>query len=419
MIPFNKPVIVGQELDYIAEAVASGKTSGNGPFTKKCQQYFEEQYGFAKCLLTTSGTDALEMAAILSGVQPGDEVIMPSFTFVSTALAFVRQGATIVFADSCANNPNLDADRLEPLITPRTRVIVPVHYAGVACDMDTVMKLAAKYRLLVVADSAHAIDSYYTGRLPANRFPWHKRLKKQDRRIPLGGIGHMGCFSFHETKNIQCGEGGMLTINDPKLIPRAEVIWEKGTNRAEFLRGEVNKYEWIDVGSSFLPSGVTAAFLWAQLKKLRTVQDKRVLLWQCYYDGLKALAEKGCLALPEIPRYATNNAHMFYLVCRSQGERTRLKAFLCDQGIQAVSHYQSLHDSTFYKDKHRGPELANCKRFVSCLLRLPLYYDLEPAQVRAVVAAVKAFYDGHLKRAGAPARRGAALKARRSGPAAK
>jgi dTDP-4-amino-4,6-dideoxygalactose transaminase len=271
-------------------------------------------------------------------------------------------------------------------------VIVPVHYAGVACDMSKIMALAYQYGIMVIADSAHAIDSYYTGQLPENHFPWHTRLKKQEGRIPLGGIGHLGCFSFHETKNIQCGEGGMLTINDPQLVPRAEVIWEKGTNRAEFLRGEVNKYEWLDVGSSFLPSAITAAFLWAQLRKLHTVQAKRVKLWQWYDKGLRPLAEKGCFALPAIPEYATNNAHLFYLVCRSQEERGSLRDFLLARGIQAVAHYQSLHDSRYYKSKYCGRELVNCKRFVNCLLRLPLFYDLTYTQVRTVIAAVKAFY---------------------------
>ncbi len=392
MIPFNKPFIVGKELDCIAQAVASGKISGNGPFTKKCQSFFETHYGFTRCLLTTSGTDALEMAAILADIQPGDEVIMPSFTFVSTALAFVRQGAVIVFADSCEDNPNLDADRIEPLITSRTKAIVPVHYAGVACDMGKIMTLAAKYSLLVIADSAHAVDAYYTGTLPDAQFPWQQRLKKEGDRYPLGGIGHLGCFSFHETKNIQCGEGGMLAINDPRFIRRAEIIWEKGTNRAEYFRGEVHKYEWVDVGSSFLPSGITAAFLWAQLEELRKIQDKRVLLWEGYWKGLKPLAEKGLFSLPHIPAYATNNAHMFYLVCRSHEERGQLMDALAAKGIQTATHYQSLHDSTYYRHKHKGPTLVNCKRYVNCLVRLPMFYELELAQVRSIVAAVKRFY---------------------------
>lgn len=397
MIPFNKPFIVGRELDHIAESVASGKTSGNGPFTQKCQRFFEESYGYTKSLLTTSGTDALEMAAILSDIQPGDEVIMPSYTFVSTALAFVRQGATIIFADSCRDNPNMDVDQVERLITPRTKVIVPVHYAGVACDMGKIMSLADKHQLLVVADSAHAIDSYYVGPLPSAKYSWHKRLKERGGRFPLGGIGHFGCFSFHETKNIQCGEGGMLTINDPRFVRRAEIIWEKGTNRADFFRGDVKKYEWVDVGSSFLPSGITAAFLWAQLEELRKIQDRRTLLWEAYYDGLKPLAQKGLFALPQLPAYATNNAHMFYLVCHSHAERERLQEHLSEKGIQSATHYQSLHNSAYYRDKYRGAHLVNCERFVNCLLRLPMFYELSLEQVRRVVSAVKRFYDSPRK----------------------
>jgi len=398
MIPFNKPVVIGKELEYIAKAVASGRTSGNGPFTQKCQQFFEERYGFTKCLLTTSCTDALEMAAILADIRPGDEVIVPSYTFVSTALAFVRQGATIVFADSYPDNPNMDADRLEPLITPRTKAIVPVHYAGIACDMRKIFAVAQKHNLLVIADSAQAIDAYYTDDLSDVRYPWHRRLKTLNHNYPLGGLGHLGCFSFHETKNIQCGEGGMLTINDPRFIRRAEIIWEKGTNRADFFRGEVNKYEWVDVGSSFLPSGITAAFLLAQLENLKKIQRQRKLLWRIYYAGLKPLADEGFFAVPRIPPYATNNAHMFYLVCRSQRERARLIAYLKANGIQTATHYLSLRKSTFYKTscqgKAAGPELVNCERFVNCLLRLPLYYDLQPEQVLTIIAKVKAFYDG-------------------------
>lgn len=404
MIPFNKPVIIGRELAYIAEAVASGKTSGNGPFTQRCQRFFEARYGYTKCLLTTSGTDALEMAAILADIQPGDEVIMPSYTFVSTALAFVRQGAVIVFADSCRDNPNLDADRVEALITPRTKALVPVHYAGVACDMGKIMALAAKHKLLVIADAAHGIDAYYTGRTLPSKFPWHRRLKAKHGRLPLGGIGHLGCFSFHETKNIQCGEGGMLTINDPRFLRRAEIIWEKGTNRADFFRGEVKKYEWVDVGSSFLPSGITAAFLWAQLEALRRVQDKRVALWDAYYAALKPLADRGRLALPQLPPYATNNAHMFYVVCASGDERARLQEHLARAGVQSATHYQSLHDSAYYRDKHRGGALPNCKRFVACLLRLPLFYELELEQVTRIAAAVRRFYGARFAQSSALAR---------------
>jgi dTDP-4-amino-4,6-dideoxygalactose transaminase len=256
MIPFNKPYLTGKEMHYIYQAVYSGKISGNGLFTKKCQLFFEEKYGFKKTLLTTSCTDALEMCAILSNIKPGDEVIIPSYTFVSTALAFVREGAKIIFADSNSKNPNIDVSRIEKLISVRTKAIVVVHYAGIACDMDVVMELANKYKLLIIEDAAQAIDSYYKGKA-------------------LGSIGHLAAFSFHETKNINCGEGGMLVINDQNFFRRAEIIWEKGTNRSEFFRGEVNKYQWVDTGSSFLPSEINAAYLYAQLENLDDIQTKR------------------------------------------------------------------------------------------------------------------------------------------------
>jgi len=368
-IPFNKPHLTGKEAHYMYQAVYNGKLSGNGEFTKRCQQFFEEKYGFKKCLLTTSCTDALEMAAILCDIQPGDEVIVPSYTFVSSALAFVRQGAKIVFADSMERNPNIDAERIEALITPRTKVIVPVHYAGVACDMDRIMEIAEKHNLLVVEDAAQAIDSFY-------------------KRKPLGTIGHLSCFSFHETKNIISGEGGMLGINDARFIRRAEIIWEKGTNRAEFFRGEVNKYGWCDIGSSFLPSEVVAAFLWAQLESLDEIQAKRKLLWNKYYELLKPLAEKGRFRLPEIPDYATNNAHMFYLVCNNLAERTALIKKLKEKDILAVFHYLSLHSSEYYKDKHDGRPLPECDRYANCLVRLPMYYDLAESDVERICEVV-------------------------------
>ncbi len=372
-IPFNKPYLTGKETEYIEQAVRSGKISGNGIFTQRCQQYFENRYGFKKCLLTTSCTDALEMAAILCDIQPGDEVIIPSYTFVSTALAFVRQGAKIVFADSMANHPNIDADKIEALITSRTKVIVPVHYAGVACDMDKIMQLAAKYKLLVVEDAAQAIDSYYNPLPP-----------KGGSCSPLGARGSLSAFSFHETKNIISGEGGMLTINDERFIHRAEIIWEKGTNRAEFFRGEVNKYGWVDTGSSFLPSEIIAAFLWAQIENLDDIQARRKALWQMYYDGLKPLADKGYFKLPEIPDYATNNAHMFYLVCRSLEERTTLIAHLRRNDILSVFHYLSLHSSDYYRDKHDGRKLPNCDHFADCLVRLPMFYELKVEEVEKI-----------------------------------
>ncbi len=374
MIPFNKPFLTGKEAHYMYQAVYTGKLSGNGFFTKKCQEFFEEKYGFKKCLLTTSCTDALEMCAILCDVQPGDEVIVPSYTFVSSALAFVRQGCKIIFADSMTGNPNLDAYNLEALINENTKVIVPVHYAGVACDMDKIMEIANRHNILVVEDAAQAIDSYYKGR-------------------PLGTIGHLSAFSFHETKNIIAGEGGMLGINDPKFIRRAEIIWEKGTNRSEFFRGEVNKYGWVDTGSSFLPSEVISAFLWAQLESLDQIQSKRKLLWKQYHHCLRPLAVDGYFRLPEIPSYATNNAHMFYIVCRNIGERTALIKFLKEHEVLSVFHYLSLHKSYYYVSHYMDiPELPNCDLYADCLLRLPMYYELGLEQVDIICKYIGDFY---------------------------
>ena len=382
MIPFNKPYLTGKETHYIYEAVNSGKLSGNGIFTKRCQDFFEQRYGFKKCLLTTSCTDALEMAAILCNIQPGDEVIIPSYTFVSTALAFVRQGATIVFADSMEQHPNIDAEKIEALITPKTKVIVPVHYAGMACDMDKIMALANKYNLLVVEDAAQAVDSFYeevlSKEFKVSSQTQNSELETQNSKLrALGSIGHMAAFSFHETKNIIAGEGGMLAINDERFTHRAEIIWEKGTNRASFFRGEVNKYGWVDTGSSFLPSEVIAAFLWAQLENLDDIQARRKKLWQLYYDGLKPLADKGLFRLPEMPTYATNNAHMFYLVCNNLEQRSQLIAHLKAKGVLAVFHYLSLHSSEYYSPKHDGRPLPHCDHFADCLVRLPLFYELQ------------------------------------------
>ena len=375
MIPFNKPFLTGKEAHYMYQAVYTGKLSGNGVFTKRCQHLFEERYGFKKCILTTSGTDALEMAAILCDVKPGDEVIVPSYTFVSSALAFVRQGAKIVFADSSADNPNIDAEKIEALITDKTKVIVPVHYAGVACDMDKIMEIANRHNVLVVEDAAQAIDSYYKGK-------------------PLGGIGHLGCFSFHETKNITAGgEGGLLVVNDERFIRRAEIIWEKGTNRAEFFRGMVNKYGWVDTGSSFLPAEINSAFLWAQLESLNLIQNRRKEIWEKYYEGLKDLAAQGYFSMPNLPEYATNNAHMFYLVCRSLEERTRLIAYLKENGITAVFHYLSLHLSDYYTSNNTDtPNLPECDHYADCLVRLPMYYELKDEEVEYICKSLVSFY---------------------------
>lgn len=357
-IPFNKPFLVGNELNYIQNAIERGQLAGNGYYTKKCQDFFENRYGFKKCLLTTSCTDALEMAAILADVHEGDEVIMPSFTFVSTANAFALRGAKIVFADSENDTPNIDLNKVEKLITNKTKVLVVVHYAGIACDMDKVLEICKEYNLILVEDAAQAIDSYYKSR-------------------PLGSFGDLATFSFHETKNIISGEGGMLVVNDEKYIKRAEIIWEKGTNRAEFIRGEVNKYEWVDIGSSFLPSELTSAFLYAQLENLNLIQNKRKELWNYYYDKLKPMEEKGILKLPQIPNYATNNAHMFYIICNNAKTRNKLLSELKQNSILAVSHYISLHKSPYYKDKHDGRQLPNSDFYSDCLIRLPLFFDLK------------------------------------------
>ena len=378
MIPFNKPYLTGKEMQYIEEAVKSGKISGNGFFTKKCQEFFEKEFGFKKTLLTTSCTDALEMAAILADIKEGDEVIVPSFTFVSTALAFVRQGADIVFADSYSNNPNIDADQIETLITEKTKAIVVVHYAGVACDMDKIMSIANKHGIIVIEDAAQAIDSYY--------------ISKDGTKKALGSIGHLSAFSFHETKNIISGEGGMLCINDDRFIQRAEIIWEKGTNRSQFFRGEVDKYSWVDTGSSFLPSEIISAFLWAQIENMKDIQDKRIKIWNCYYEGLSSFEPVSIKKpkLPLIPAYATNNAHMFYLVCDNVDDRTKFIQHLKDKGILSVFHYLSLHKSSYYeKYSTRKSELPNSDMFSDCLVRLPLFYELTDEQVEYIINTIK------------------------------
>lgn len=371
MIPFNKPYFSGRELKYLEEVCHSTTMSGNGQFTKKCHKFLEEKYGFKKCLLTTSGTDALEMCAMLCDLKPGDEVIVPSYTFVSTALAFLREGAKVVFADSGKDNPNIRVEDIEPLVTEKTKVIAVVHYAGVACDMDAIMALAEKHNLLVVEDAAHSIDSFYKGR-------------------PLGSIGHLGAFSFHETKNISSGEGGMLVVNDERFIRRSEIIWEKGTNRAEFYRGMVNKYGWCDMGSSFLPSEFNAAYLWAQLEQLDDIQNKRKHIWNMYYTGLEGKIDNRII-IPMLPDYATNNAHMFYLLCPSLDYRTKLMGYLKEKGIQTTFHYLPLHSSAYYQDKHDGRELPNCDRYGDTLVRLPLFYELTDEEIGNIVNCIKSF----------------------------
>lgn len=377
-IPFNKPFLTGNESTYIAQTFLTGKISGDGLFTRKCHDFFESKYGFKKVLLTTSCTDALEIASLLCDIKPGDEVIMPSYTFVSTANPFVLRGAKIVFCDSRTDHPGMDEDKLEELITPKTKVIVPVHYAGVACDMDKINRLAKKHNLLVVEDAAQAIDSFYTGLDGIKR--------------PLGSLGELAAFSFHETKNITSGEGGLLAINDENFKKRAEIIREKGTNRSAFFRGEVDKYGWVDIGSSFLPSDIIAAFLLAQLEDIEDIQQKRIQLWNRYYSELNELERGGKIRLPVIPDFATNNGHMFYILCENLEQRSSLIAHLKSKGISSVFHYLSLHKSQYYKDKHYGQNLRMADQYTDTLLRLPLFYELTEEQIVFVCNEIKQFF---------------------------
>jgi dTDP-4-amino-4,6-dideoxygalactose transaminase len=372
-IPFNKPFTIGKELEYIRAAVDSGKISGNGLFTQRCHAFFEETLGFRKCLLTTSCTSALEMAALLVDVRPGDEIIVPSFAYVSTANAFVMRGAKVVFADSEQKTPNLDVSGLESLVTERTKAIVPVHYGGIACDMDGILAVADRHDLFVIEDAAQAVDACHNGK-------------------PLGGIGHFGAMSFHETKNVLAGEGGALFVNDERMAERAEIIWEKGTNRLAFQRGEVDEYSWVDLGSSYLPSELVASFLYAQLERMDDITTRRQAIWEMYREGLADLERDGVLQLPFVPEYSTNNGHIFYLICRSREERENLLDHLKGQGILAVSHYLSLHRSPFYRDRHSGVALPRADRYADCLARLPVFYELSDSEVAFVLKSVRAFY---------------------------
>lgn len=375
-VAFNRPFLTGNEIDYIKEVLLGGKICGNGSYTQRCQILFLERLGSKKCLLTTSCTDALEMCALLADIRPGDEVIVPSYTFVSSALAFARQGAKVVFADSFSTHPNVDPAEVERLITPKTKAIVVVHYAGVACQMDAFKRLARENGLLLIEDAAQAVDSYYTS--------------DDGECRPLGSIGDLAAFSFHETKNIQCGEGGLLAINNPSLVRRAEIIWEKGTNRAEFFRGDINKYGWVDTGSSFLPNEYTAAFLWAQLEQMQPIQQRRREIWNRYYNNLK---DRTPLNLPFIPDYATNNAHMFYVTTATPVERAELIKYLKENGVNAVFHYLSLHKSKFAVDNGMGgAELPMADYYTDCLLRLPLFGALTDEEIDYVTNKILEFY---------------------------
>lgn len=373
-IPFNKPCIVGPELIYVGQAVAGGHASGDGPFTRRAQKLMEERFGARRILLTTSCTSALEMAALLCGLGPGDEVIVPSYTFVSTANAAVLRGATPVFVDIRPDTLNIDERLIEAAITPRTKAIFPIHYAGVACEMDEIMAIARRHNLFVVEDAAQGVFAKYKGQ-------W------------LGTIGHLGCYSFHETKNFSCGEGGALVINDPALEKRAEILREKGTNRSQFLRGQVDKYTWVDIGSSYVPSDMLAAFLLGQLENMEKITARRGEIYDRYASLLAPLAGHERLQMPFVPQHCSTNYHMFYLLTADIEERTALIAHLRRAGILAVFHYVPLHSSPFAK-KLGVPEaeLKVTDDVSSRLLRLPMYYDLTDRDVNEVVEAVTSFY---------------------------
>lgn len=371
IIPFNKPHLTGKETEYIKEVFTSGKISGDGIFTEKCQNFFKVKYGFKNVLLTTSCTDALEMAAILLNIKEGDEIIAPSYTFVSTVNPFVLRGAKIKFCDSEIDHPNIDANKIEHLISSKTKAIIAVHYAGHACDMDKIMEVANKHGIKVIEDAAQAIDSYY--------------INKSGKKIPLGSFGCLAAFSFHETKNIISGEGGLLVVNDENLIERAEIIRDKGTNRAKFLKGEVDKYEWVDIGSSFLPSDIIAAILFAQLEEIDFIQKKRIEIWELYYQKLKELEHTNIIKLPKIKPYATNNAQMFYLIFNSSDKRTNTLNYLKSKNISAAFHYLSLHQSPFYKQYNEEISLPNSELFSKQLLRLPFYISITNKEQCTVV----------------------------------
>ncbi|WP_058911770.1 dTDP-4-amino-4,6-dideoxygalactose transaminase [Entomohabitans teleogrylli] len=375
MIPFNAPPVVGTEIDYMQSAMASGKLCGDGGFTRRCQQWMEQRFASKKVLLTPSCTASLEMAALLLDIQPGDEVIMPSYTFVSTANAFVLRGATIVFVDIRPDTLNIDESKIEAAITDKTRAIVPVHYAGVACEMDAIMALAAKYHLYVVEDAAQGVMSTYKGRA-------------------LGSIGHIGCFSFHETKNYTAGgEGGATLINDPTLVERAEIIREKGTNRSQFFRGQVDKYTWRDVGSSYLMADLQAAYLWAQLEAAECINQQRLALWHNYEEALAPLARAGRIELPTIPADCVHNAHMFYIKLRDEADRSRLIDWLKEAEILAVFHYIPLHSSPAGREFGR---FAGDDRYTTAeserLLRLPLFYNLSAVNQRTVINTLLSYF---------------------------
>lgn len=373
MIPFNIPPRVGTEEKFIAQAIAAHKICGDGQFTKKCNAWLEERFHAQKALLTTSGTTALDMAALLCDLEPGDEVILPSFTFSSTATAFVLAGAKLVFVDIRPDTMNIDETKIEAAITPKTKVIVAVHYAGVACEMDTIMDIARRHNLLVVEDAAQGVMSTYKGQA-------------------LGTIGDFGCYSFHETKNYSMGEGGAFLIKDPKYNERAEILREKGTNRSRFLRGQVDKYTWVDFGDSYLPSELNAAYLWAQLEAADKINEDRLKTWNTYYKALRPLEKAGKLALPHVPEGCVHNAHMFYVKLRDLEERTRFIAYMKECGVSCVFHYVPLHSAPagLKYGRFAGEDVYTTKESER-LVRLPMYYGMEESDLAAVIATMKGF----------------------------
>ena len=367
MINFNIPPFVGKEFDYMKEAVANKKICGDGPFTKKCDLWMEQRFGAKKALLTTSGSSALDMAAFLCGIKPGDEVILPSFTFSSTANSFVLAGANLVFVDIRPDTMNIDETKIEAAITDKTKVICPVHYAGVACEMDTIMAIAQKYNLMVVEDAAQGVMSTYKGKA-------------------LGTIGDFGCFSFHETKNYSAGEGGAILINNEDYIEKAEILREKGTNRAQFFRGQVDKYTWVDFGDSYLQSDLNAAYLWAQLEKADQINDNRIATWNEYYRGLKPLQEKGLIELPTVPVDCVHNAHMFYIKCKDLETRQKYIEYMKKNNIQCVFHYVPLHSAPAGKKfgRFNGKDIYTTSES-NRLVRLPMYYKMNSEDQKLII----------------------------------
>ena len=373
MIVFNRATYFGKESEYVNEVLKNGSTQGDGNFTKLCHQLLEKKYGFLKTYLTTSCSDALELAALLCDIKPGDEVICPSFTFVSTANAFLLRGARLVFCDSEKENPNMDVNHIEQLITNKTKAIAVMHYAGIGCNMEAIMALAEKHNLLVVEDAAQCIDAYYHGK-------------------PLGSIGHLGAFSFHATKNITCGEGGFISVNDERFRMRAEIIREKGTNRASFFRGEVDKYGWVEMGSSFLPSDIVAAVLYGQLEQLSAIQQNRMNVWNQYHDAFNMFEKDAAISRMYVPENVQHNAHMYYLLFQNLEQRSSYIDYMKSHEVQCSFHYLSLHDSKFFRNQYSGGALKNSDHFSNTLVRLPLYNGLSKAEIDQVIDYTLKFY---------------------------